>query len=92
MKVRRRRHRQKALPLQTPTSLETEFNFQVEETDDGFKAELGLRPGDSVRIPMGEGFREVRIKFVGLRDGDLKKTKGLKKRWQKRLCRVLCDV
>lgn len=82
----------KALPLQTPTSLETDFNFQVEETDDGFKAELGLRPGDSVRIPMGEGFREVRIKFVGLRDGDLKKTKGFKKRWQKRLCRVLCDV
>ena len=82
----------KALPTQTPTSLETEFNFQVEETDDGFKAELGLHPGDSVRIPLGEGFREVRIKFVGLRDGERKKIKSWKKRWQKRLCRVLCNV
>lgn len=79
-------------PTPTPTSLETEFNFQVEETEDGFKAELGLRPGDSVRIPLGQGFREVRIKFVGLRDGDLKKSKSSKKHWQKRLCRVLCGM
>ena len=64
----------------------------MEETDNGFKAELGLRPGDSVRIPLGEGFREVRIKFVGLRDGDWKKGKNGKKHWQKRLCRVLCDL
>lgn len=64
----------------------------MQETEDGFKAELGLRPGDSVRIPLGQGLREVRIKFVGLRDGDEKKMKGWKKRWQKRLCRVLCDV
>lgn len=79
-------------PTAKPTSLETEFNFQVEETEDGFKAELGLRPGDSVRIPLGQGFREVRIKFVGLRDGDIKKSKKWKKHWQKRLCRVLCGV
>lgn len=79
-------------PTPKPTSLETEFNFQVEETEDGYKAELGLRPGDSVRIPLGQGFREVRIKFVGLRDGDMKKTKNWKKHWQKRLCRVLCGV
>lgn len=64
----------------------------MRETEDGFKAELGLRPGDSVRIPLGQGLREVRIKFVGLRDGDEKKMKGWKKRWQKRLCRVLYDV
>lgn len=64
----------------------------MEETDDGFKAELGLRPGDSVRVPLGEGFREVRVKFVGLRDGNQKKPKGWKKRWQKRLCQVLCGI
>ena len=70
----------------------TGFNFEVQSTHDGLKAELGLRPGDSVRIPLGEGFREVRVKFVGFRNGDRKKSKGWRKRWQRRLCRVLSDV
>lgn len=77
---------------ESSVNLETEYNFEVEETEDGFKAELGLQPGDSVRIPLGEGFRDVRVKFVGLRDGDWIKAKSGKKRWQKRLCRVLSDL
>ncbi|XP_068740612.1 uncharacterized protein [Montipora capricornis] len=82
----------KKTPTQTPTSPTTGFNFHPQATDDGLRAELGLRPGDSVRIPLGQGFREVRIKFVGFRDGQRKKTKNWKRRWQRRLCRVLCNV
>lgn len=78
---------------ETPTVVSTTgFNFEVQSTHDGSKAELGLRPGDSVRIPLGEGFREVRVKFVGFRNGDRKKSKSWRKRWQRRLCRVLSDV
>lgn len=66
----------------------SKFSFNYND----FEAELGLRPGESIRIPIGRGFRGVRVKFIGFGHRRGKKRRGWSKRWQKRLCRVLCDL
>lgn len=65
---------------------------RLEINYDSLEAELGLRPGQSVRIPIGYDFQGVRVKFVGFGYRRGKKRNGWLKRWQKRVCRVLCDL
>lgn len=66
--------------------------IQIKSSTGYFDAEVGLRPGDSVRLPLGNGFSFVRIKFVGFRNRHLNRNRAWRRRWQKRLCRVLCDI
>ncbi|XP_031572628.1 uncharacterized protein LOC116306677 isoform X2 [Actinia tenebrosa] len=65
----------------------------VTEEDDEMEAELAVRPGEVLKVPLIGKSCQVRIKFSGF--GQIKrhgrKRKTWLNRWQKRLCRVLSD-
>ncbi|EDO36202.1 predicted protein [Nematostella vectensis] len=63
-----------------------------EDDNEEEETELGLRPGEIVRLPIGRHLNEVYIRFSGFSKMSRHPSRKSTSRWQRRLCRVLCDA
>lgn len=69
-----------------------DHNIDEDDDDDEMEAELVVRPGEVLKVPLMGKSLQIRVKFSGFghtkRHGKKRKT-WMRNRWQRKLCRVL---